>query len=182
MQRIECTIEEMINLISAKAGAAPISFEAVTMLDLRKAAEDGTRNPYGEVTKTCWTNGWVNCSYAHAFEKDTGTPHSPRGGVWHHASLDVYERLTPFAEYKGNPERLYLRVLRPRTISTPAYVSEKTGAVTEDQLKPFMKDSDSIFKVWALAGLLTIRFDGMELVITGTVASEEKKLEEMMAV
>lgn len=183
MQRIECTIEEAINLISAKAGAAPINFEARTKVKLnKKHRETKEACTLGEVWKTARVSGWVNASYANAMEKETGAPYVP-GETWHDAALDINDRLTPFSEDPRNG-KLYLRVVRAKTIEC-SYANE-SGPVAYEQLVPFLppppaKEAPVPFRVYGLEGLLAIRFDGMELVITGTVAAETRKLEEMMA-
>lgn len=187
----QITIDELINLISERPGAMPISFVARTRVGgskglNKKHRETKEPNPFGDVWKTATVSGWVNCSYKNAWEKETGEEYVP-GESWHDAALDADERLTPFAEHKSSPDKLYLRVMKPKTLES-SLKSDKTGEVTYADLAPYMappRDEPVVpFRTYSLSGLREVTFGGTtyQIVTMQTVLErEEKALMEMLA-
>ncbi len=186
----QITIDELVSLISERPGAMPISFVARTKVGgsrgLNKKHRDTKQpNSFGDVWKTAYVSGMVNCSYKNAWEKETGEAYVP-GESWHDAALDVDERLTPFAEHKDGSGKLYLRVMKPKTLES-SMVSDKAGVVTYADLAPYMappRDEPVVpFLTYGLEGLREVTFGGAtyQIVTTQTVLErEEKALAELM--
>lgn len=181
------TIDQLIEIISERPGAMPISFTARTKVRLnKKHRETKESNPFGEVWKVAKVGGWVNCSYANAMEKETGEPYIP-GESWHDAALDVNEKLTPFAEHKDGSGKLYLRVMRPKTISS-SIQSDLLGGVTYKDIAPFMapprEEPPVKFRTYGLEGLVSVTFGGETYEIASAeniLEKETKVLEETIA-
>ena len=181
---MQVTLEQLIPLLAEKAGAFPVSFTARTKVKLnKKHRETKEACPYPEVWKVAKVQGWLNCSYANAVEKETGEPYVP-GETWHDAALDVNDRLTPFSE-DPRTGKLYLRVMRPKTLGK----CELEGGLTWEQMAPYLppppaKEQVVGFRTYGLEGLVDVTFGGQSYEIIGlasAIVDAERELAESMA-
>lgn len=171
---MQVTLPELIEVLKKIHQARPLVVETETEPKLLKG------NPFvGPVKKISVTNCFCNFQYLEGIKnrliREGKDPESFIGGNAWHEPLKVDGKLTPLAVHRKERAKLYLRVMRLKSLLAPEYKDGNGKPIAAADLKPYLPEKSAYagqglktpleFLVYSMENVRSLKINGVEYTV-----------------